>query len=142
MSERTTSFTLVRFGLGVVQSITALFSGGAVIYGAHSLFLSYYIREWQGIQFAGVNGCAGTEQVVNGDLLEGETLCHDVVNYVPWIEMYRRHWDTAAIYYGVILLGFLVIGLLFVMLQRRLTHHAPFGEPTPAASLEASEHLT
>ncbi len=68
------AFTLFRYGLAVVQSLVGLFGAGAVLYQAHTLFLRYYIREWQGIQFAGVHGCAGEEAVVNGDLFEGVNL--------------------------------------------------------------------
>ena len=133
-------FTLLRYGLAVVQSIAALWSAEAVLHRAHNLFLGYYEHEWEGIQLSGVNGCAGTEQVVNGDLFSGETLCNAPVNFVPWIELYRRHWQVAALYYGCALLVILVIGYVLFALQRRLAPRAPFGE-TVQTSAADSEHL-
>jgi hypothetical protein len=141
VSERTNPFAWVRYGLVIAQSVTALFSTGAVLYGAHTLFLRYYAREWEGVQIAGVNGCAGAERVVNGDLFEGQTLCNQPENFVPWVEIYRRHWQVAAAYYGTGLAAIFVIGFLLVMMQRRLAPRDPFGAAPSALAPENSEHL-
>jgi hypothetical protein len=111
------------------------------LYGAHSLFLRYYAREWEGIQISGVNGCAGMEQVVNGDLFDGQTLCNQPENFVPWIEIYKRHWEVAAAYYGGGLLVILVIGAIMFLLQRTRPSSAPFGETPVVLSPADSEHL-
>jgi hypothetical protein len=42
---------LFRLGLAVIQGIMRLFGAGAVLYGAHMLFLRYYAREWAGIAY-------------------------------------------------------------------------------------------
>jgi hypothetical protein len=141
MSARAGPWTLFRFGLAVVHGFLQLFVAGAVITEAHSLFLRYYAREWQGIQFTGPNGCAGEEMVVNGDLFEAQTLCNQPENFVPWIEVYRNHWQAAAVYYGVGLIVIIIIGYVLLLIQRRLAPAAPFGEAAPTPSLDASEHL-
>jgi len=142
MTQSAGPTALIRYGYAAVQSVVALVGAGSIIYGAHRLFLSYFAREWGGLMFAGVNGCAHEEAIVDADLFDDAvTLCNRVENYVPWVEIYRRHWQVAAAYYGAILLGIAVVGVLVFLLQRRLTRHAPFGEPISTASLEASEHL-
>ena len=141
MSARAGPWTLFRYGLAVIHGIVQLFATGAIIYEAHSLFLQYYSREWQGIQFTGPNGCAREEMVVNGDLFEGQTLCNQPENFVPWIEVYRHHWKVAAAYYGTGLIVILIIGYVLVLVQRRLAPAAPFGDGPPAPSPEDSEHL-
>ena len=141
MSERETPISIVRIGLATAQAAIGLFSAGTVLYGAHTLFLRYYEREWQGIQIAGVNGCAGEERVVNGDLFDGQTLCNQPENFVPWIEIYKRHWEIAGLYYGVGLLAISVIGLVMFLLQRTRALRAPFGETPAVLSPADSEHL-
>ncbi len=141
MSAGNSPFSLFRYGLAVIQSFAALFSTGAVLFGAHTLFLRYYAREWEGLQFSGVNGCAGVEHVVNGDLFDGQTLCNRPENFVPWIEIYRRHWDTATAYYGLIFIVILAVGALIMRLQRGHASPAPYGAAAPAPSPEHDEHL-
>lgn len=141
MSGGSNPAALFRYGLAVAQSVVALFGAGTVLYQAHTLFLRYYQREWAGIQFAGVDGCKGTEQVVDGDLFDGETICNSPTEIFTWTEVYRRHWDTAAIYYGTALAIILVIGLIVMMMQRRTAPHTPFGEAQPVLSPKDSEHL-
>jgi hypothetical protein len=118
-----------------------LFGAGAVLYGAHMLFLRYYAREWAGMQFAGVNGCAGEEMIADGDLLEGQTYCNKVINFVPWVELYRRHWQAATLYYGVVLAAILLAGLVVLWMQWRLAPTSPFGSGGKALSPAESEHL-
>jgi hypothetical protein len=119
----------------------ALFGAGAVLFEAHQLFLRYYIREWNGIQVVGVNGCAGKEAVANGDLFQGQTFCHQPENFVPWVEVYRNHLQAAAIYYGVILAALLIIGFTLNWLQHRMAGRTPFGGRAKAPSPINSEHL-
>ena len=127
-------------GLSLVQNLMQLFVAGAVLFEAHRLFLSYYAREWAGIQIAGVNGCVGEEMIANADLFEGQTLCNKPINYVPWVEMYRRHWQTAAVYYGAALALILAAGFILHLLHHRGTT-TPYGEAAPAPSPVDSEHL-
>ena len=141
MSARAGPWTLFRYGLAVIHGFVQLFAAGAIIYEAHTLFLRYYIREWQGIQFTGPNGCAGEETVVNGDLFEAETLCNRPENFVPWFEVYQHHWKVAAAYYGIGLIVIMIVGYLLLLVQRRLAPAAPFGEAAPAPSPDESEHL-
>ncbi len=108
-----------RYALGVIQGIMGLFAAGAVIYEAHSLFLWYYAREWQGIQLSGVNGCAGEDMVANGDLFNGKTFCNKPENLVPWVEIYRHHPLVAAAYYGGLLAIVGLIALVWMLAQRR-----------------------
>ena len=129
-----------RAGLSLVQNLMRLFVAGAVLVEAHKLFLSYYAREWSGIQIAGVNGCAGEDAIANADLLEGQTFCNEPINYFPWIELYRRHWQAAAIYYGVAFALILLGGFILHMLQPRGST-TPYGAVTPAPSPADSEHL-
>jgi len=133
--------SIFRLGLGAVQAIARLFGAGAVLFGAHTLFLRYYANEWGGIQFAGVNGCAGESMVANGDLIEGQTFCNKPENFVPWIEIYRRHWQAAAIYYGLALVVILLIGLALHAMQKRQAPTAPFGGPQRPATSADAEHL-
>lgn len=136
-----TPWPLFRSGLSVAQSIIQLFAAGTILYGVHTLFLGYYAREWRGVQIAGVDGCAGMERAVNGDLFEGETLCHQPENFVPWIEIYRRHWEAAGIVYGVVLALMILIGVVILRWQRRLAAHVPFGRTPAAPPPEKDEHL-
>ncbi len=129
-----------RNGLGLVQGATRLFGSGAILFEAHNLFLRYYGREWSGMLVAGVNGCAGTDMVANGDLLEGQTFCNQPENFVPWVLLYRRHWVAALIYYGVALALILVIGLIWSRLARSATA-TPFGGPPAPVSPADHEHL-
>jgi hypothetical protein len=120
--------------------VVRLFSAGAVLYGAHTLFLRYYAREWGGIQFAGVNGCQGEDMIANGDLIEGQTFCNKPENFVPWIEIYRRHWQAAPLYYGAALAVILILGLILTWLQRRMAPANPFGGARPVSPADA-KHL-
>ncbi|MDB5584479.1 MAG: hypothetical protein JWR80_9655 [Bradyrhizobium sp.] len=140
MSERSNAFSLFRFGNAVALSLFTLFSSG-IVYEAHTRFLQYYIREWEGVQLVGVNGCNGMERVVNGDLIEGQTLCNQPVNFMPWIEIYRRHWQEAALYYGAILVALCLIGVLVLRWQNRRAARSPFGHSAPAPAPEDDEHL-
>lgn len=128
-------------GLSFGRSMIGLFGAGAVLFEAHKLFLRYYQVEWQGIQFTGVNGCAGEEHVANGDLFEGQTYCHQPENFTPWVEVYRHHWQAAAWYYGAILVVLLLVGFTLSWLQHRLASQTPFGGPPRAPSPADSEHL-
>ena len=130
-----------RAGLSVGRSTIGLFGAGAVLFEAHKLFLRYYQREWQGIQFTGVNGCQGEEAIANGDLYAGQTYCNQPENFAPWVEVYRHHWQAAAAYYGVILSALLLIGFILSWLQHRLASPTPFGRPPTAAAPVDSEHL-
>lgn len=132
---------LVRHGLVSVQGMLRLFSAGAVIYEAHQLFLSYYSREWNGMLFSGVNGCQGESMVANGDLFEGQTFCNQPINFFPWLELYRRHWLAALLYYGVAAIVIILIGFAISAAQRRLAGRAPFGGPAAPPAPSSSEHL-
>jgi len=124
-----------------VQAIIGLCGAGSVIYGAHTLFLRYYANEWRGVQISGVNGCAGEEGVANGDLFSGVTLCNKPENFVPWIEVYRHHWQVAASYYGAAAIAILLIGFLWSLTQRRRASVTPFGGPAKVVDLTEHEHL-
>jgi hypothetical protein len=141
MTRRTGLASLAQIGLGLVQGVVALFGAGSIIFAAHNLFLRYYANEWAGIQFSGVNGCKGEEVVANGDLLEGQTLCNQPENFMPWIELYRRHWQAALLYYGAAAVLILFIGFLWSLTQRRRASVTPFGGPTKIGDLSEHEHL-
>jgi len=130
-----------RLGIALVQGVVALFGAGSVIAAAHALFLRYYAREWTGIQFSGVNGCAGEEWIANGDLIGGQTLCNKPENFVPWIEVYRHHWQAAVGYYGAAVALILLIGFIWSLTQRRQASSTPFGGPTKTVDLSEHEHL-
>ena len=122
MPQRQPHFGLsTRFALGFVQGIMGLFAGGAVIYEAHSLFLQYYANEWIGIQYSGVNGCAGEETIANGDIIGGKTICNQPENFMPWIEVYRHHPLAAAAYYGAAIAILLAIAFVWRWSQKRRT---------------------
>ncbi len=129
-----------RSGLAVGQSVFGLFGAGAVLFEAHQFFLRYYAQEWGAVQYAGVNGCAHEESIVNGDLLMGQTLCNQPENFVPWVVVYRHHPTVAAIYYGSIITVIVLIGFVLHLIQRRLATTTPFGS-APAPSPVDSEHL-
>jgi len=130
-----------QMGLTLVQGVIGVFGAGSVIYGAHTLFLRYYANEWRGVQLSGVNGCVGEESVANGDLFSGVTLCNKPENFVPWIEVYRHHWQVAAAYYGAAAAAILFIGFLWSLTQRRRASATPFGGPAKVADLTEHEHL-
>jgi hypothetical protein len=129
-----------RAGLAWAQGFIGLVGAGAVLVEAHKLFLQYYGREWRGLQLAGVNDCAGVDRIANGDLFEGQTFCNHVINFVPWTEMYRRHWQVALAYYGAIFAALILVGFLIWLVQRRLGSRMPFGGAA-AGTPAASEHL-
>lgn len=133
--------TLLRFGLAAAGGIIRLFAAGAVLFEAHQLFLRYYAREWGGIQFSGVNGCAGEDGIANGDLFEGQTFCNQPINFVPWVELYRRHWLVAVGYYAAIVAVLVLIGWLMHLGQRRLAGANPYGSSPTAPAPAESEHL-
>ena len=128
-------------GLAWTQGILRLFSAGAVIFEAHNLFLRYYAREWQGIQLAGVNGCQGEDQIANGDLFIGQTFCNKPENFMPWLEVYRHHPVSVALYYGIALVVIVAVGWVISAGHRRLASTTPFGGPQPPADVTHSEHL-
>jgi len=132
---------MVQVGLGLAQVVMGLFGAGSLLYAAHNLFLRYYANEWRGVQFSGVNTCAGEEAIANGDLFSGVTLCNKPVNFVPWIVVYRHHWHVAVLYYGAILLVILLIGIAWFLLQRSRATTTPFGGAQPSAQPSKSEHL-
>ena len=129
-----------RSALALLQGVMRLFTAGAVIYEAHRLFLRYYAREWAGIQLTGVNNCVGEDTIANGDLFEGKTFCNQPINFVPWLELYRRHWQAACLYYGAALVIIILIGLALSLAQRRLANSQPFGGTVRPPPTE-SEHL-
>lgn len=141
MSDRAGPGVILRYGLAAVQAIMGLFGAGSVIFAAHKLFLRYYANEWAGIQFSGVNGCAGEERIANGDLFEGQTFCNKPINFVPWIEVYRRHWQAAALYYGAALVVILLAGLIWHLVHRSRATVTPFGGAPKKPSAADSEHL-
>jgi hypothetical protein len=130
-----------RAGLSVGRGVIGLFGAGAVLFEAHKLFLRYYQREWQGIQFTGVNGCQGEEALANGDLFQGQTYCNQPENFVPWVQLYQRHWQAAAVYYGIILTVLLTVGFTLSWIQHRIASQDPFGAPAKAVSPADSEHF-
>lgn len=132
---------LARYGLGWVQGLIALAGAGSVLFEAHRLFLRYYAKEWGGIQISGVNGCQGEDLIANGDLFSGETFCHEALNFVPWIVVYRNHWQVAAAYYGAILIVLLLVGILVLFLQPRQSATKPFGSGQPATHPRQHEHF-
>lgn len=141
MSDRAGPGVVVRYGLAVVQGVMGLFGAGSVIVAAHTLFLRYYAREWGGLQFSGVNGCAGEEAIANGDLFEGQTYCNKPINFVPWVEMYRRHWQAAAVYYGVAAAVIILVGFIWHRLLRNRATTNPFGGAPKSSPPSESEHL-
>lgn len=130
-----------RFAFALIAGVTQLFAAGSLLYGAHTLFLRYYAREWRGIQISGVNGCQGEDMIANGDLFDGKTFCNQPENFVPWFEIYRRHWHAAVLYYGAALLGIVAIGIVLTLLQKRLASTTPFGSGAKVLSPADSEHL-
>ena len=130
-----------QMGLGLFQGVMGLFGAGSVVFAAHKLFLRYYANEWRGVQISGVNGCAGEEMIANGDLFAGETLCNQPENFVPWIEIYRHHWQAALAYYGGAAAVILVVGFVWSWLQRRRGSATPFGAPAEVGDLSEHEHL-
>lgn len=132
---------IARFGLSFVQAAMGLFGAGSVIFAAHNLFLRYYANEWVGIQFSGVNGCNGEDMVANGDLIGGQTFCNKPENFVPWIEIYKRHPVEAAAYYGTAAALILLIGFIWSLTQRRRASATPFGGPAKTADPSEHEHL-
>jgi len=131
-----------RLGLAVIQMIVRLVGAGSVLFSAHRLFLRYFHNEMIGLLFSGVNRCAGEEQVANGDLItDAITLCHEPLNYAPWLVLYRHHWQAASAYYGAILLAIILAGYVVTRLQRRAIPSSPFGRPVRGPSPVDSEHL-
>jgi hypothetical protein len=133
--------SIFQMGLALVQGVMGLFGAGSVIFAAHSLFLRYYANEWAGIQFSGVNGCAGEDMIANGDLIGGQTFCNKPENFVPWIEIYRRHWQAALAYYGAAAAVIVIIGFVWILLQRNRASATPFGGPTRQVDPAQHEHL-
>ncbi len=140
MTEKPGPFSIFRMGLAVVQGLLGLFGAGSVLIGAHQLFLRYYAAEWAGIQLSGVNGCAGEQMIADGDLFSGQTFCNQPLNFVPWVVLYQRHWQAAAIYYGLILTALILTGLLVLRLQRGGSTK-PFGGGVDSAATPDAEHL-
>lgn len=141
MKDQTGPTTILRYGLAAVQAVMGLFGAGSVIFAAHKLFLRYYANEWAGIQFSGVNGCAGEDMIANGDLIGGQTFCNKPENFVPWIEIYRHHPRAAALYYGAALMVILLAGLIWHWVHRSRATVTPFGGAPKPASPSDSEHL-
>jgi len=130
-----------RVGLSLAQGTLRLFGSGAVVFEAHNLFLKYYDVEWRGIQAVGVNDCARQENIANGDLFEGTTICHQPENFFPWFEVYRHHPVTAAAYYCVAAVIIIAVGLVWRAVQQRLVTSTPFGDAPQPADPSDSEHL-
>jgi hypothetical protein len=137
----TTVGNMARYGYAVAQGMMGLFAAGAVLAGAHKLFLRYYANEWRGVQISGVNGCVGEDMIANADLIGGKTFCNKPENFVPWVEVYRHHPRAAALYYGVAVTVILIIGLLAVVAQRRIGATTPFGGSAKPAAPADHEHL-
>lgn len=123
-----------RYALSFAQGILGLFAAGTIFYEAHQYFLKYYTNEWIGVQFSGVNGCAGEDLIANGDLIGGKTFCNKPENFVPWIEVYRHHPLAAALYYGTILLILVSIGIIWRLSQRRTEHPDPHAQQPHGAN--------
>jgi len=141
LTDRTSIWGIFQAGHAVVQGLMRLAGAGAILFGAHQLFLRYYAKEWAGIQFTGPNGCAGEDMIANGDLIGGQTFCNKPENFIPWIEVYKNHPLAAACYYGAAAAAILLIGVIWHLLQRRRGVEAPFGGPQPLSDPSTSEHL-
>ena len=139
--NRTAFSHIIQMGLGLMQAAMGLVGAGSVFFVAHNLFLRYYAREWGAIQFSGVNGCAGEETIVNGDLIGGQTLCNQPLNFVPWVVVYQHHWKVAAAFYGAILAVIFLIGLAWSFRNRPRGTPAPFGRTAISDDLADHEHL-
>lgn len=141
MSQGPGVVTKARWGLAWTQGILRLVSAGAVLFEAHTLFLRYYAREWQGIQLRGVNDCHLEDSIANGDLFIGQTFCNKPENFVPWIEVYRLHPVAAAVYYGIAALVIIAIGIAISAAHRRLAGTKPFGDGGKVRPPSEHEHL-
>ena len=141
MNHRLNPWGIFQAGQAVLQGLMRLVGAGAILFGAHQLFLRYYAREWAAIQFTGPNGCIGEDMIANGDLIGGQTFCNRPENFAPWIEVYKNHPLAAVTYYGAGAILIFLIGIIWHLLQRRRVGETPFGAPPPLPHPVDSEHL-